>query len=382
MQTRVSAHTHQTLLPSCSCFQQHTPHPRTRTRAGRQPFQTSNGSLRRSGSLHFSAIAPGLGRSGVQRQSRLLVQVTRASADGEKMTIAITGATGLVGSRLVSKLSSQGHSVRVLTRNVGAARNKLPYGRLQFYAPAEWASAFDGATGVVNLAGEPIATRWTPAHKAEIKRSRVATTRAIADAVNSLPEDRRPRVLVSTSAVGYYGVSDTETFSEKSGSGQDFLSEVCREWEAAADDTQVARKVVVRSGIVLAREGGALAKMLPVFNVFAGGPLGSGRQWFSWIHRDDLVSLIIEALTSDAYSGVYNGTAPNPVRMSELCSQLGTVLGRPSWLPVPDFALQTLLGEGAGVVLDGQRVLPARAQEAGFKFKFPEVSAALKSVAR
>lgn len=298
------------------------------------------------------------------------------------MTVAITGATGLVGSRLVAKLSSQGHTVRILTRNVSSARSKLPYGRLEFFAPEEWASAFDGTTGVVNLAGEPIATRWSASHKAEIKRSRIATTQTVAEAINALPAERRPGVLVSTSAVGYYGVSDNETFSENSSSGSDFLSEVCREWEAVADSAKVDRKVIVRFGIVLAKEGGALAKMLPVFNVFAGGPLGSGRQWFSWIHRDDLVALIMEALQNPDYSGVYNGTAPNPVRMSELCSQLGSVLGRPSWLPVPDFALQTLLGEGAGVVLDGQRVLPTRVQEAGFKFKFPEVAAALKDVAR
>lgn len=298
------------------------------------------------------------------------------------MTVAITGATGLVGSRLVAKLSSQGHTVRILTRNVSSARSKLPYGRLEFFAPEEWASAFDGTTGVVNLAGEPIATRWSASHKAEIKRSRIATTQTVAKAINALPAERRPGVLVSTSAVGYYGVSDNETFSENSSSGSDFLSEVCREWEAVADSAKVDRKVIVRFGIVLAKEGGALAKMLPVFNVFAGGPLGSGRQWFSWIHRDDLVALIMEALQNPDYSGVYNGTAPNPVRMSELCSQLGSVLGRPSWLPVPDFALQTLLGEGAGVVLDGQRVLPTRVQEAGFKFKFPEVAAALKDVAR
>jgi uncharacterized protein (TIGR01777 family) len=298
------------------------------------------------------------------------------------MTVAITGATGLVGSRLVAKLAAGGHSVRVLTRDVGRARAKLPYGRLQFYGQSDWAPAIDGATAVVNLAGEPIATRWTSAHKAEIKRSRVAATRAVVDAVNALPAAQRPRVLVSTSAIGYYGTSDSESFSEASRSGGDYLAEVCREWEDVANSAEVERKVIVRFGIVLAREGGALSRMLPMFNVFAGGPLGSGRQWFSWIHRDDLVALLVEALRNPDYSGVYNGTAPNPVRMSELCSSLGGVLGRPSWLPVPDFALQTLLGEGAGVVLEGQRVLPARAQEAGFRFQYPEVTAALRSVAR
>lgn len=297
------------------------------------------------------------------------------------MVIAVTGATGLVGSRLVSRLSAQGHTVRILTRNVDKARSQLPYARLQFYnIQRQLSDALKGATGVVNLAGEPIATRWSASLKREIKNSRVITTAKLAEAINALPEAERPEVICSASAVGYYGNSQSQTFNESSTSGRDYLAEVCRDWENAAKQSKTKRVVIVRTGIVLAKEGGAMAKMLPIFNIFAGGPLGTGQQWCSWIHRDDLVNLYIEALQNSSFDGTYNATAPNPVRMSELCSSMGRVLGRPSWLPVPEFALQTLLGEGAKVVLEGQRVLPARAQEQGFDFKFDDVDIAVRDI--
>lgn len=297
------------------------------------------------------------------------------------MIVAVTGATGLVGSRLSAKLASFGYNVRVLTRNVNNAKSKLPYAGLEFYGPSGWGDAISGADGVVNLAGEPIATRWTPQMKAEIKGSRVRVTKSIADLIAKLPEDKRPKVLVSSSAVGFYGISQTATFSEESPPGTDYLAEICRDWEAAARSVpDGVRVVILRTGIVLAREGGALGRMLPVFQLFAGGPLGSGKQWVSWIHRDDLVELIVAALRKSSFSGAYNATAPKPVRMNEFCSALGGILGRPSWLPVPDFALQGLLGEGAMVVLEGQRVLPSRAQQAGFAFKYADIDKALASL--
>ena len=225
---------------------------------------------------------------------------------------------------------------------MAAAKGKLALPRTRFYAPNDWASALSGAGGVVNLAGEPIASRWSPALKAEIRRSRLATTAALVDALAAAPEAERPPVLVSASAVGFYSSSETQTFTEASAPGSDFLAQLCVDWEAAANratETGV-RVAIIRTGIVLAREGGALGKMLPVFSAFAGGPLGTGRQWCSWIHRDDLVSLYIEALSNPSYVGPYNGTAPAPARMADLCAALGGVLGRPSWLPVPDFALQ------------------------------------------
>lgn len=295
--------------------------------------------------------------------------------------MAITGATGFVGSKLVSQLLTLGYKVRVLTRNVGSAKSKLPYAGVEYVGPAQWTSAIRGCTAVVNLAGEPIATRWSPELKAEIKRSRVTTTNKIVEAINACPEDLRPRVLVSSSAVGYYGISETQTFSEASSNGRDYLAEVCREWESAAQRAKT-RVVLLRTGIVLGKEGGAIGRMLPVFQIFAGGPLGSGKQWCSWIHRDDVVSMVVEAIRNDSWEGAYNATAPNPVRMGELCAALGQVMGRPSWVPVPDFALNALLGEGAMVVLEGQRVVPNRAQEAGFKFKYPAVQDAMKAVLR
>ncbi len=213
-------------------------------------------------------------------------------------------------------------------------------------------------------------------------------------------------MLVSASAVGAYGSSASARFDESSSMGSDYLSQVCRDWEAAAAPaTELgARLVVLRMGIVLDRGGGALAKMAPVFQMFAGGPLGDGRQWFSWIHRDDAgaratpappplsclanantytsyaVGIIMKALTDDALSGVYNATAPRPVRMNELCSSLGAVMGRPAWLPVPEFAIQALLGEGAKVVLEGQQVLPTRTLAAGYAYKYGDVTAALRQV--
>jgi uncharacterized protein (TIGR01777 family) len=306
------------------------------------------------------------------------VTITAAAADS-KGSVAITGATGLIGTRLVEALRSQGYSVKVLTRNPASARSKLRQtSGVEFFGLSQWAAAIKGTSAVVNLAGEPIATRWTPELKTEIKQSRVRTTTALADAINALPESERPGVLISSSAVGFYGANDNSTFNESSGPGNDYLSEVCKEWEAAANKAQT-RVVILRTGIVLSREGGALSKMIPVFQIFAGGPLGSGRQWCSWIHRDDVVGMILAAMSDSKWTGIYNATAPNPVTMGELCSELGAVMGRPSFFPVPDFALKTLLGEGARVVLDGQRVVPARAQEVGYAFKYTKVQDALRN---
>lgn len=300
-------------------------------------------------------------------------------------TIAVAGATGLIGTRLVEMLIQQGYKVNVLTRNPASAKAKLETvpganaRTLAIAGPTQWKSAMRGCRAVVNMAGEPIATRWSSDLKDEIKRSRVSTTKRIVEAVNALEPGERPDVLVNASAVGFYGTSETATFNEESSSGNDYLAEVCREWEAAAMAAS-CRVVVLRTGIVLAKEGGALAKMVPVFQMFAGGPLGSGKQWFSWIHRDDVVGMILRGIEDSSWSGVYNGVAPNPVRMGELCSALGDVMQRPSFVPVPDFALQTLLGEGAKVVLEGQRVLPTRATSGGYEFKYDKVGQALESI--
>lgn len=248
---------------------------------------------------------------------------------------------------------------------------------------AEWKQCIHGSNAVVNLAGLPISTRWSPEIKKEIKHSRINTTSKVVDLINNASMDLRPSVLVSATAIGYYGTSETRVFDERSPSGNDYLSEVCREWEAKALEVDNGvRLVLIRIGVVLGKDGGALAKMIPLFMMFAGGPLGSGRQWFSWIHLDDLVNLIYEALRNPSYKGIINGTAPNPVKLSEMCEQLGQVVSRPSWLPVPEFALKAVLGEGASVVLEGQRVLPLKAQELGFSYKYPYVRDALRAIMR
>eukprot|EP00475_Leptophrys_vorax_P002895 TRINITY_DN11647_c0_g1_i1.p1 TRINITY_DN11647_c0_g1~~TRINITY_DN11647_c0_g1_i1.p1 ORF type:complete len:392 (+),score=20.55 TRINITY_DN11647_c0_g1_i1:168-1343(+) len=295
--------------------------------------------------------------------------------------VAVVGGTGFVGRALVEALLAEGEKVKVLTRSVERAQQVFPgaKGAIELVGESGWAGAIAGSRSVVNLAGTPISTRWSPGVKAAIISSRVETTRKVVDAINSLPKDKRPAVLVNTSAVGFYGSSESATFDETSASGNDFLAEVCRKWEGEASKVDT-RLVVIRFGIVLDKDGGALGKMLPIFQLFAGGPLGTGQQWMSWVHRDDLVALIIESLRSDAYSGVINGTAPAPVRMGQFCDELGAVLGRPSWLPVPDFAIQALLGEGSAAVLNGQKVLPARTQSLGFKFKYNSLREALKEI--
>lgn len=299
------------------------------------------------------------------------------------MKVAITGATGFVGSRLVERLQAQGHQPLILTRNRAAALRAFPTLEIVAYTPTEsgsWQQAIAGCDAVVNLAGEPIAeSRWTPERKQEILNSRKLGTQKIVEAIAQA--NPKPSVLVNASAIGYYGTSETATFDETSSVGNDFLAEVCQAWEAEAQKVKDVgvRLAILRLGIVLGN-GGALAKMIPPFKLFAGGPLGTGRQWFAWIHRDDLVNLILAALTRPDIEGVFNATAPNPVRMSELCQTVGEILNRPSWLPVPSFALEALLGEGAKVVLKGQQVLPKRTTSYGFEYQYPTVKQALTEI--
>jgi uncharacterized protein (TIGR01777 family) len=304
------------------------------------------------------------------------------------MKIAITGATGFVGSRLVERLQQEGHTVLVLTRNPERAARIFPKSafqtvEIQSYTPKQsgnWQGAIAGCDGVVNLAGEPLVEgRWTPSRKQEILSSREIGTQKIVEAIAQA--DPKPGVLVNSSAVGYYGTSETAQFDEISAPGNDFLADVCQKWEAAAQQVKESntRLTIVRTGIVLGM-GGVITKMLLPFQLFAGGPLGSGQQWLSWVHRDDLVNLMIRALTQPEMQGVFNGTAPNPVRMNEFCRTLGQVMNRPSWLPVPDFALELLLGDAAQVVLEGQKVLPKRTLESGFSYQYPLIEQALREV--
>ncbi|MCJ8283031.1 MAG: TIGR01777 family oxidoreductase [Rivularia sp. ALOHA_DT_140] len=304
------------------------------------------------------------------------------------MKVAITGATGFVGSRLVKRLQEQGVKIMVLTRNTENARKIFPvdaYPNVEIvaYTPnvsGSWQNEIANCEGIVNLAGAAISEgRWTTERKQEILNSRKLTTQKIVEAIAN--SAAKPQVLVNASAIGYYGTSETASFDENSPSGSDFLAQVCQAWEAEAQkvtDSNV-RLVILRFGIVLGM-GGALGKMITPFKLFAGGPIGSGEQWFSWIHIDDIVSLIIQSLTRTDMSGVYNATAPHPVRMAELSSSMGKVMNRPSWLPVPAFAIEAMLGDGAVVVLEGQKVLPKRALESGFKYGYSDLEPALKEI--
>ncbi|RVW93386.1 Epimerase family protein SDR39U1-like, chloroplastic [Vitis vinifera] len=289
-----------------------------------------------------------------------------ASASGQsqkenQMIVSVTGATGFIGRRLVQRLLADDHRVHVLTRSRSKAQFIFPakdFRGIVIAEEPEWKDCIQGSNAVVNLAGMPISTRWSP--EVSIRNKKRDQGKQGQDYLK--------------------GASETLVFKEQSPSGNDYLAEVCREWEGKAFKVNKdVRLVLIRIGVVLGKDGGALAKMIPLFNLFAGGPLGSGKQWFSWIHLDDIVELIYEALSSPSYTGVINGTAPNPVRLAEMCDHLGNAMGRPSWLPVPDFALKAVLGEGASVVLDGQKVLPARAQELGFTFKYPYVKDALRA---
>jgi uncharacterized protein (TIGR01777 family) len=311
------------------------------------------------------------------------------ATDDGKMVVAVTGATGFVGKALVERLLADGHEVRVLTRNAISARLALPNAALngaKFYSwdtmkgKLEWYEAVRGCTGVVNLAGAPISSPWNAEYKKTLVKSRIVTTKRVVDAINALPTDERP-TLVSSSAVGFYGTSKKVAgFSEKGKPGKDFLAKLCVDWEKEAARCE-STTTVVRTGVVLEKNGGALAKILPVFQLYGGGPLGSGKQFVSWIHRDDLVELFVRALAEPKkYAGVVNGTAPVPTTMDGLCEAVAAATDRPNWLPVPGLALKVLLGEGATVVLDGQKVLPTRTQELGFEFKYEKVEEALEAI--
>lgn len=304
------------------------------------------------------------------------------------MKVAITGATGFVGSRLVERLQSLGHSVVVLTRNPNKARQQFPsevYKTVVIvgYDPmqsGEWQQSLSGCDGVVNLAGTPIAEeKWTPAYKQQLVDSRIITTEKLVEAIGRA--NPKPGVLVNASAIGFYGTSETAEFDETSDAGDDFLAGICQQWEAAASKVKDSgtRLAILRFGIVLGL-GGALGKMLTPFKMFAGGPIGSGQQWFSWIHLDDVVNLIIKALEDGSIQGTYNATAPNPVRMADMCTELGKQMKRPSWLPVPSFAIEAMLGDGAIVVLEGQKVMPKQTLASGFEYEYKTVDQALAQV--
>lgn len=302
------------------------------------------------------------------------------------MRLLLLGCTGFVGRELVPFLLNLGHQLTLVSRRPGpaseAADPRITHLRFDLADPASWSQqplleALAAADGVVNLTGEPIADqRWTPAYRQRLLDSRLVTSEQLVRAMVALASP--PKVLVSGSAVGYYGTSLEACFSEASPPGDDFLARLCARWEAAVQAApEACRVVVLRLGIVIGPDGGALGKMLPAFRAGFGGPVGSGQQWMSWIHRHDLCRLIAAALEDPAYAGPYNAVAPEATRMGNFASTLGRVLGRPSLLPVPGPVLQLMLGDGAKVVLEGQQVKPERLLAQGFHYQFADLSAAL-----
>jgi uncharacterized protein (TIGR01777 family) len=292
------------------------------------------------------------------------------------MRVLVTGGTGFIGTPLCRALRGAGHSVTVVTRDPAHAEGPA----------VGWdgvASAVAWSDAVVNLAGEPIAGhRWSTAQKQRIRESRVQATQDLVDGVAAAPT--RPQVLVSASAVGYYGPHGDEPLDETAGPGTDFLARVCQAWEQEAEraEQRGMRVVRLRIGVVLAADGGALAQMLPLFRAFLGGRLGGGRQWMSWIHRDDVTGLIVDALADTRYTGAVNATAPTPVTNRDFTRALGRVLARPTVLPAPAFALRLALGEMADMLLTGQRVLPAAAERLGYRFRYRDLEPALRASAR
>lgn len=305
------------------------------------------------------------------------------------MRIVCTGGTGFVGVPLCVELTRAGHSLQVLTRRPEHARRSLPAAvEPLIWNPARPApasvAAIQAADAVVNLAGESIAAGvWSPRRKAAILSSRLVNTAAIVQAMADAPAGRRAAVLVSASAIGYYGDGGEAALTEASPPGDTFLARVCVDWEAAARraETLGVRVVLARLGIVFGPDGGALAPLVLASRAFAGGPLGSGRQWWSWVHRDDVLGVLRFAVEHESARGPLNVTAPAPARMGAVAAALGRVLRRPSLLPAPAVVLRLMLGEMAdAMILSSQRVLPAATQAAGYQFRYPELDAALRAV--
>lgn len=304
------------------------------------------------------------------------------------MRVLVTGGTGLIGAALAQDMAQDGHEVIVLSRNPG--QHSLPSGvraeRWDAQTASGWGHLADGADAIINLAGESIAgsgffpSRWTAARKQRIVQSRVQAGQAVVAAIRAAAQ--KPRVLIQASAVGYYGPRGDELLGVTAASGHDFLATVCQQWEAetAVVADMGVRRVILRTGVVLSMAGGALPLQVLPFKFFAGGPLGSGKQWIPWIHLLDEVRAIRFLIENESANGPFNLTAPNPLTNRDLARAIGEVMKRPSFLPTPAFALKALLGEMATIVVDGQRAVPYRLQEMGFTFQFTDAKMALRDL--
>jgi uncharacterized protein len=299
------------------------------------------------------------------------------------MKVLITGATGFVGKVIVRQLLEAGDEVVVLTRNI--AKAAITLGSQCKYV--QWADtntippleAFDGVHGVINLMGESIAQRWSEEHKKRIYNSRIDGTARLVEAI----AQKKTPALVSASAIGIYGNRGSEEITEESTLGDDFLAHVCKDWEKEALKAEASgcRVGLMRTGIVLGRKGGALAKMLPVFKIGLGGPVGSGEQFMSWIHIEDLAAMYIEVLKNDSLKGPHNGTAPYPATNKEFTKALGKVLKRPTFAPAPSLAMKLAFGEMASIILEGQKVIPTKFKSENFRYRYPTLEMALKETA-
>jgi uncharacterized protein (TIGR01777 family) len=300
------------------------------------------------------------------------------------MRIVITGGSGLIGSAVAREMGSAGHEIVVLTRNTSKVGPLPPGTRAAQWdgkTPGDWAKLLDGDTAIVHLAGDPIAEgRWTEEKKRRIRDSRIESGRAVLEAVRQAKA--KPRALLQGSAVGYYGDAGDEVVTESHPPGDDFLAQVCVEWEASTAEVASfgVRRPVLRTGIVLSREGGALPRMALPFRLLAGGPLGDGRQWLPWIHEADEVGAIRFLIEREDADGPFNLTAPEPLTSRDFSRALGQVLHRPSFAPAPGFALRVLLGEMADALLHGQRAVPRRLLDLGYVFRYPEALGALRNL--
>ena len=310
------------------------------------------------------------------------------------MRIIITGGTGLIGQELTANLTADGHDVIILTRDPAkVTRDSVPKNaraeKWDARTAQGWGHLADGADAIVNLAGESIAgdtlpailfKRWSTDYKRAIKDSRLHVGQAVVEAIRAAKQ--KPKVLIQSSAVGYYGSRGDEELTEASGPGDDFTAKVCQAWEASTAEVEAmgVRRAIIRTGVVLDPAGGSLPVIILPFKFFAGGPLGNGRQWFPWIHIEDEVDAIRFLIENPNASGVFNLCAPFPVRNAEFSQLVGKIMGRPAFMPAPAFAMRLVLGEKAVVVLGSQRQLPRHLQQLGFQFKYPKAEEALKDL--
>ena len=304
------------------------------------------------------------------------------------MRLLLLGCTGFVGRELVPDLFKEGHELFIISRNninnlkINIPLDKFKFLKIDLSKKENWRNEnllnyLKNSDGIINLIGEPIADKkWTVSQKEEIEKSRINTTKFLMETLKK--SKINPKVIINGSAIGFYGTSLTQEFNENSKSGSDFLATLCKKWEAVATEKPLfSRLVIFRIGIVLEADGGALGKMLPVFKIGLGGPIGDGKQWMSWIHRSDLCGLIIKALADKKFSGVFNAVAPEPVLMKDFSKTLGKCLKRPDLLPVPGTILKFLLGDGAKLVLEGQKVISIKLKEKIYKFKYPLLEKAI-----